>query len=266
MPADDPLLTTSCHTPVLLNDVLEQLDPQPGQIMVDGTLGGGGHALAMAKRLLPGGYVIALDRDEQAVQAFRRRYADQPVRAIHASYADLPEILAQLQVPAVAGLLLDLGISSDQLADAERGFSFRSDGDLDMRFDRSRGEPAWRLLARLSEKHLADLIFAYGEERFSRRIARAIVARRHTRPLRRACELGDLIEARGAAGEGSAASSCDPHVSSLEDCCQRRTQRAGDHFAPRIAVPAARRTYCRHQLSLTGRPSRKNCLSRIGDF
>lgn len=200
MHADDSLEPISCHTPVLLKELLEALDPQPGQIMVDGTLGGGGHALAIAERLLPGGYVIGLDRDLRAVEIFKARYPDRPVRAVHASYADLPEVLAGLGVPAVSGLVLDLGISSDQLADTDRGFSFRSDGELDMRFDRSAGEPAWRLLSRLSEKHLADMIFAYGEERFSRRIARAIVARRHTQPIRRASELAQLIE------------SCVPHA------------------------------------------------------
>ena len=98
-----------------------------------------------------------------------------PVRAIHANYSDLPEILNELEVTAVDGILLDLGLSSDQLADADRGFSFQSEGPLDLRFDTTRGEPAWRLIERMSAEHLADLIFKYGEERFSRRIARRIV-------------------------------------------------------------------------------------------
>jgi len=117
----------------------------------------------------------ALDRDPAAIAAAEANLAGLPVVVSHASFADLPEVLEQLEIPAVNGVLLDLGLSSDQLADPERGFSFTSQGALDLRFDPTAGEPAWRLLNRLSAEHLADLIYAYGEERYSRQVARAIV-------------------------------------------------------------------------------------------
>ena len=104
-----------------------------------------------------------------------------PVEAVAASYAEIPQVLADYGIPAVDGILLDLGLSSDQFADVERGFSFQADGPLDLRFDPERGEPAWRLLERLREQEIADLIYKYGEERFSRRIARRIVERRRRR-------------------------------------------------------------------------------------
>jgi 16S rRNA (cytosine1402-N4)-methyltransferase len=110
-----------------------------------------------------------------------------------ASYADFPEVLDELGIEKVDGLLLDLGLSSDQLADAERGFSFDAAGSLDMRFNREEGEPAWQLLSRLRAEELADIIFRYGEERYSRRIARAIVEARQETPLHTAGQLADLV-------------------------------------------------------------------------
>ncbi|MCA9179279.1 MAG: 16S rRNA (cytosine(1402)-N(4))-methyltransferase RsmH, partial [Planctomycetales bacterium] len=125
-----------------------------------------------------------------------REWLPQPPCAIYqASFRDLPEVFAELELAPVDGVLLDLGLSSDQLADAERGFSFQSDGELDLRFDVTEGDPAWRLLQRLSEKHLADLIYAYGEERFSRRIARKLVARREDRrPVMTSADLASLVQ------------------------------------------------------------------------
>ena len=112
----------------------------------------------------------------------------------------MPEVLAQRDITAVDGIVLDLGLSSDQLADAERGFSFHSTGTLDLRFDLTRGEPAWKLIERLSDEHLADIIFQHGEERYSRRIARRIVERRRTAPIRTAADLAELV--RGAVPRG----------------------------------------------------------------
>ncbi len=181
------------HVPVLLTEILAWLNPQPGEVIVDGTLGGGGHTRALAERVRPGGMVVALDRDPAALERAQPIVRDLPVRLVQANFADLPEVLEAIQVPAVHGVLLDLGLSSDQLADAERGFSFSSPGPLDLRFDPTEGEPAWRLLNRLSEKHLADLIYHYGEERFSRRIARAIVQQRRSAPFRTSEELAALV-------------------------------------------------------------------------
>jgi len=186
-------VTASQHQPVLLAEVLQWLAPQPGQTLVDGTLGGGGHTRALAERIAPNGQVIALDRDSEALQRAEAALGGLPVRLVHGNFCDLPEILQQLGVAAVDGIVLDLGLSSDQLADADRGFSFTADGPLDLRFDTSMGEPAWRMISRLSAEHLADLIFQYGEERYSRRIARAIVERRRDNPIRTAGELAELV-------------------------------------------------------------------------
>lgn len=183
----------SVHVSVMLDEVIRWIEPCPGKLIVDGTLGGGGHARAMAELVKPTGSVIGLDRDPAAVEAAERTLADLPIRPVNANFCDLREVLEQLDVPSIDGALLDLGLSSDQLADTERGFSFSSTGSLDLRFDTTRGEPASRLINRLGEKHLADLIYAYGEERHSRRIARRIVAQRRDRPIETAAELAELV-------------------------------------------------------------------------
>ena len=184
---------TTQHVPVMAAELLEHLAPKPGQTIVDGTLGGGGHARLIAEAIGPTGRVLGLDRDLEALEATAERLRGLPVELIHSNYADLPEVLAERNIAAVDGVVLDLGLSSDQLADVDRGFSFRSTGLLDLRFDRSRGEPAWRLLQRLGESHLADLIFAHGEERYSRRIARRIVEHRRHTPIESAEELADIV-------------------------------------------------------------------------
>ncbi|MBX9789941.1 MAG: 16S rRNA (cytosine(1402)-N(4))-methyltransferase RsmH [Pirellulales bacterium] len=181
------------HVPVLLAEVLAALDPQPGQTIVDGTVGGGGHAEAIADRVGPTGLVVGLDRDPLALERVEQRLAGRPVKLIQANYSDLPELLAQLGISGVHGVLLDLGLSSDQLADPERGFSFASSGPLDLRFNPLEGEPAWRLVERLSAEHLQQLFSRYGEERFSPRIARRIVEVRRRQPIRTSAELAELV-------------------------------------------------------------------------
>ncbi|MDA1054678.1 MAG: 16S rRNA (cytosine(1402)-N(4))-methyltransferase RsmH [Planctomycetota bacterium] len=181
------------HVPVLAEEVIAWLDPRPGKIIVDGTLGGGGHSRLLAERLAGQGQIIGIDRDPQAVERTANLLDGLPVTCVHGSYADLPEILAELGTAQVDGVLLDLGLSSDQLADRERGFSFAFDGPLDLRFDPTQGEPASRLLDRLSAEHLANIIFEFGEERYSRRIAKALVEARRTSPIRTAGELADLV-------------------------------------------------------------------------
>jgi 16S rRNA (cytosine1402-N4)-methyltransferase len=181
------------HVPVMAAEVLEWLRPAAGQTFVDGTLGGGGHTRLLAEAVGPTGLVIALDRDPEAVDRAANELRELPVRAVHGNYGDIPEVLAELNVEAVDGILLDVGLSSDQLADTNRGFSFQSDGPLDLRFDRARGEPAWKLVERLSADHLADLIYAFGEERFSRRIARRIVETRRANPIHTASDLARVV-------------------------------------------------------------------------
>ena len=177
----------------MLDEVIHWLDPCPGQIIVDGTLGGGGHTRALAERVAPSGFVLAMDRDPAALAAAERNLAGKCVKLAAANFRELPEILTQQEIPAVQGIVLDLGLSSDQLADCERGFSFDSSGPLDLRFDPEAGEAAWQLLERFDATELADLIFKYGEERHSRRIARNIVERRTTDPVRTASQLADIV-------------------------------------------------------------------------
>jgi 16S rRNA (cytosine1402-N4)-methyltransferase len=196
------MTTTPIHVPVLAGEILHWLQPRPGQIVVDGTLGGGGHTRLIAERLVKNegqrtkdetGFVLALDRDPAAVAAAERNLAGLPVKVANANFCELPDMLDSLGIAGIDGALLDLGLSSDQLADQDRGFSFESSGPLDLRFDREEGESAASLIARLGERELADLIYQYGEERFSRRIARRIVERRAEQPIRTAAELAEIV-------------------------------------------------------------------------
>jgi 16S rRNA (cytosine1402-N4)-methyltransferase len=187
------MIDPTVHVPVMLAEVLEHLRPATGGVFVDGTMGGAGHTRALAERVGPNGQVIGVDLDPGPVRRAEEMLAGMPVAVVAASYADIPEILDELDIEKVDGVLLDLGLSSDQLADANRGFSYQSEGELDLRFDPENGEPAWRMLARLSEEHLADVIYQYGEERFSRRIARKIVEERRTAPIRTASQLAGLV-------------------------------------------------------------------------
>lgn len=181
------------HVPVLLDEVLAALDPQPGGIFVDGTLGGGGYTRALAERVGRAGDVIALDRDPSALAAAEVNLAGLPVKLVQSNFCELPEVLDQLDIDTVDGVVLDLGLSSDQLADPDRGFSFDAPGALDLRFDSTEGDPASRLVNYMKAENLADLIYAYGEERYSRRIARAIVERRNERPIETAQDLANIV-------------------------------------------------------------------------
>jgi len=181
------------HVPVLLDQVVHWLAPRPGQTIVDGTLGGGGHTRALAAAVGKDGLIVAFDRDPAVIDAAERNLRGLPIKLVQANFCDLPEILEQLQIEAVDGVVLDLGLSSDQLADKSRGFSFSAGGPLDLRFDPLSGEPARRLVNRFSAEHLQQLISSYGEERYARRIAEAIVRRRRERPIETAEELADLI-------------------------------------------------------------------------
>jgi 16S rRNA (cytosine1402-N4)-methyltransferase len=139
------------------------------------------------------GMVLGLDRDPVAIERAEHNLAGLPVQVACTNFCDLPDVLDELQIDAVDGVLLDIGLSSDQLADDGRGFSFDSQGPLDLRFDTTQGDPAWHLLQYAREERLADIIYQYGEERFSRRIARKIVAARRRQPIRTAADLAQLV-------------------------------------------------------------------------
>jgi 16S rRNA (cytosine1402-N4)-methyltransferase len=171
------------HVPVLEAEVLQQLRPDRGGLFVDCTVGLGGHASALlaagASRL------VGLDRDRDALERARERLApwSDRVELVHADYRSLPDVLDARQIPLIDGALADLGVSSMQFDEPGRGFSFQRDERLDMRMDRSQGDTAADLVARSTEEDLANAIFQYGEERFSRRIARAIVDARRGAPV-----------------------------------------------------------------------------------
>ncbi|HAY79294.1 MAG TPA: 16S rRNA (cytosine(1402)-N(4))-methyltransferase RsmH, partial [Planctomycetaceae bacterium] len=169
------------------------MELQPGSVVVDGTLGGAGHSRRISEQIGETGHLIAMDRDELAIQRAEVLLSGTPTTLIHGNFCDLPEYLPQLEVTHVDAILLDLGLSSDQLADDTRGFSFDANGPLDLRFDTTRGEPASRLVQRLTAEHLADLIYEFGEERYSRRIARAIVGARRTTPITTAEDLASIV-------------------------------------------------------------------------
>jgi len=198
MNEDSPL--ESRHIAVMPAEVVQLLAPKAGGIYVDGTLGAGGHselinrAIWEDKGLQGSGYVVAFDRDAAAVELAKKRFVGTNVRPYHANYRDVAIALDQLGIESVDGMLLDLGLSSDQLADESRGFSFDASGELDLRFDAGEGKPMWQWLEFLAEERIADLIYRYGEERYSRRIARAIVQRRKFgTPLRTAGELANIV-------------------------------------------------------------------------
>lgn len=186
-------MTRSVHIPVLAAEVIESLNPQPGQVFIDGTLGGCGHAQLILERLGSRGCLIGVDRDPEAIRRAEQHLRGRPVIVAQANFAEIPDILGETEYERVHGILLDLGLSSDQLAAEDRGFSFSSAGELDLRFDRSTGEPAWRMIERMSADHLADLIYEFGEERYSRRIARRIVESRKSSPLRTARQLAEIV-------------------------------------------------------------------------
>lgn len=189
------------HVSVLPREIVSWLDPQPGKILVDGTLGAGGHTRLLAEKLQEtgaetngqGGFVLAVDRDPDALLAAEKNLAGLPVKVARANFCEIPEILDELGIATVDGIVLDLGLSSDQLADGTRGFSFDASGDLDLRFNPEEGEPAWSLLQRMNEADIADVIYQFGEERFSRRIARKIVQLRQTHPIRSATEFAKIV-------------------------------------------------------------------------
>ncbi len=204
------MVPPTVHIPVLLQEVIEWsgLERPSGRsrTVVDGTLGGGGHAWHLIEALEPQDTLIGIDRDSGAIdrvtELFDRLLPHNPnsterstcrIRLIQSSYRELPTLMVDHAIPKADCILLDLGLSSDQLEDTSRGFSFRTGGSLDLRFCTDEGISASDLLAKIDEKELADIIYQFGEEKFSRRIARAIVERRRHSPVRTAEELADLV-------------------------------------------------------------------------
>jgi 16S rRNA (cytosine1402-N4)-methyltransferase len=182
----------SQHQTVLLREAVEALEIKPSGTYVDGTFGRGGHSRAILEQLGPDGRLLALDRDPQAV-AVAREINDQRLTMLHHSFGELAEAVQQAGIDAVDGVLLDIGVSSPQLDEGGRGFSFRFDAPLDMRMDTTQGETAAEWLARAEIRDITEVIRNYGEERFAFQIAKKIVAARSERPIATTGELAALV-------------------------------------------------------------------------
>jgi 16S rRNA (cytosine1402-N4)-methyltransferase len=187
----------SFHATVLLREAVDALVTTPDGVYLDGTFGRGGHARALLQRLSGKGRLVAIDRDPHAIESATgdaELAGDPRISVHHANFSQLAETLAQLGIERVDGVLLDLGVSSPQIDDAERGFSFRFDGPLDMRMDPTRGESAAEFLERADERQIAEVIRDYGEERFALQVAKALVARRTGgNPVRTTRELSEVV-------------------------------------------------------------------------
>jgi 16S rRNA (cytosine1402-N4)-methyltransferase len=186
---------TFSHITVLLDEAVKELVHDPDGFYIDGTFGRGGHSALVLEQLSDQGRLMAIDKDPAAIRHAHERFADEPRFSIeHGSFAQLQSFVEQRgMMGKVSGVLLDLGVSSPQLDDPERGFSFLNDGPLDMRMDTTSGESAADWINRASETEIADVIYQYGEERFSRRMARAIVAEREQEPITTTARLAKII-------------------------------------------------------------------------
>ena len=185
------------HISVLLNEVIEGLEIKPDGIYADGTVGGGGHSYEIAARLSDNGRLIGIDRDEDAVKAASERlacYGDK-AKVVRGNYLDAVSILKGMGITGVDGILLDLGVSSHQFDDAERGFSYRNDAPLDMRMDRRDELSAYNVVNEYSESELFRIIRDYGEDKFAKNIAKHIVRAREKKPIETTFELSELIKA-----------------------------------------------------------------------
>jgi 16S rRNA (cytosine1402-N4)-methyltransferase len=245
------------HVSVLLAETLELLAVRPGGLWVDGTVGLGGHAAALLRASAPDGRLLGLDRDTETLERARTAlggFGDR-VRLDAGDYREIPQRLGEERAD---GVLLDLGISSAQLDDPERGFSFQSDGPLDMRMDRREGTTAADVVNHLPEKELADLIYAYGEERKSRRIARAIVRSRERAPLRTTAELAEIVRRATRSGAPRGARR------GLHPATPRGARRGGIHPATRTFQ--ALRIYVNRELEGLGEALERiaGCLAPEG--
>ncbi len=183
------------HIPVLFDEVLDALAVQSGGVFVDGTVGCAGHAQAILKKTGPDGCVIGIDRDQEALAIAKEqlRAVEGTSHCVWGNYSEIKSVLDQMNISAVDGILVDLGVSSLQLDEGERGFSFMKDAALDMRMNRSEGPSAANLVSQLSEQELANTIYQYGDERRSRRIAKLVVETRRRHPIETTTELADLV-------------------------------------------------------------------------
>lgn len=191
--ADAEAIRDAVHRPVLLDEVLGVLALFEGAIVIDGTVGAGGHARAIAEKIGPSGMLVGFDRDPRMLELAAENLKGRPVRLVRRPYSEAKEVLREMGIERANGILLDLGLSSDQLAWADRGFSFAREGPLDMRFDPEGDLSAGDIVNDWDEKEIADLIYQYGEDRNSRRIARRIVEERADRRIETTSRLAEIV-------------------------------------------------------------------------
>ena len=183
------------HSPVLLQEVLEHLALKPGAVVMDGTLGSGGHSEAILEKIGSSGKLIGFDQDPEAIARCKVLFgADPRVHLVHENFRNLNQVFESLGVEAFDAVLLDIGTSSEQLADGKRGFSFQTEGELDMRMNPEVGLKASELIAQMTEEALADLFYYYGDERHSRRFAKVIVEARREKPIQTIQDLNQALE------------------------------------------------------------------------
>jgi 16S rRNA (cytosine1402-N4)-methyltransferase len=179
----------------MLTEVIDYLNLSPGKVVVDATIGTGGHSLSILERIMPGGKLIGIDRDEESLDIAKERlrgFSD-ACEFVYGNFMDIDNILANLKVKKVDGVLLDLGISSFQLENAERGFSFQAEGPLDMRLDRNSYISAYDLVNNLNEEEISTLLWNFGEERWHNRIARFLVKERERHPIVTTSQLSEVV-------------------------------------------------------------------------
>jgi len=183
------------HIPVMVNEVIGHLDPKPGQVIVDATLGTGGHSLEILKRITPGGRLIGIDRDEDSLALCRKRLSgfNGSFDLAHSNFSGLDAVLKDYGVESIDGIVFDLGISTFQLKNAQRGFSFQEEGPLDMRLDRSSYISAYDLVNNLDEREISNMLWNFGQERWHNRIAHLLVEERRSQPISTTSQLAELV-------------------------------------------------------------------------
>lgn len=189
------MLEANLHVPVMLHEVIDYLKLAPGQVIVDATMGTGGHSLEILKKITPGGRLIGIDRDEDSLAVCRERLSEfkDVVEFVQANFLDLDKVLATLGIDNIDGIVFDLGISTYQLKDAKRGFSFNQEGPLDMRLDRSSYISAYDLVNNLNENELSQMLWNLGQERWHNRIAHLLVEERKVEPIVTTKQLAALV-------------------------------------------------------------------------
>jgi len=189
------MLESNLHTPVMLDEAIEYLKLVPGQVIVDATLGTGGHSFEILKRIIPTGKLIGLDRDQDSLDICRQRLSEfkDNCQFVHANFVDLDQVLNKLGIEKIDGIIFDLGISTYQLRNAQRGFSFQEEGPLDMRLDKSSYISAYDLVNNLNENEISQMLWNFGQERWHNRIARLLIAERRNEPISTTKQLANLV-------------------------------------------------------------------------